>query len=119
MRAISISCVVAVLLSFASPADAQTVLVEAEGFDDYGGWSVDQQFIDQMGSSMLLAHGLGVPVADATTTVEFPAASVPRLHVGTPFGSSAQPDVASRVTPEGRTSVTTTFSAAAEPRLAT
>ncbi len=37
-------------------------LVEAEGFDDPGGWVVDQQFMDQMGSPMLLAHGMGQPV---------------------------------------------------------
>ena len=53
---------------------AQTVLVEAEGFAELGGWFVDQQYMDQMGSPVLLAHGLGVPVADATTTVTLPAA---------------------------------------------
>ena len=45
---------------------AHTVLVEAEAFAEQGGWVVDQQFMDQMGSPFLLAHGLGVPVADAT-----------------------------------------------------
>ena len=30
------------------------------------------QFIDIMGSPYLLAHGLGAPVANAKTTVEFP-----------------------------------------------
>ncbi len=45
------------------------VLVEAEEFDDHGGWVVDSQFEGQMGSPYLLAHGLGRPVADATTTV--------------------------------------------------
>ena len=29
--------------------------VEAEGFDNKGGWVVDQQFMDQMGSSYLMA----------------------------------------------------------------
>jgi len=47
------------------------VLVEAERFEDLGGWVLDQQFMDQMGSPFLLAHGLGVPVADAVTKVEF------------------------------------------------
>jgi len=51
-------------------------LVEAESFQDYGGWVGDSQFMDQMGSPFLLAHGLGVPVEDATTTIEFPAAGV-------------------------------------------
>ncbi len=48
------------------------VLVEAESFDDTGGWVLDTQFIQVMGSPYLLAHGLGRPVADATTTVRFP-----------------------------------------------
>ena len=46
------------------------VLVEAEGFVHRGGWVVDQQFMDQMGSPYLLAHGLGTPVEDAATTVD-------------------------------------------------
>ncbi len=50
-------------------ANAATVLVEAESFADHGGWLVDQQSMDVMGSAYLLAHGLGRPVADATTTV--------------------------------------------------
>ena len=48
------------------------VLVEAEGFDNLGGWVIDQQFMDQMGSPFLLAHGLGIPVADASTEVALP-----------------------------------------------
>ena len=58
-------------------------LVEAEGFDELGGWVVDQQFIGQMGSPMLLAHGLGVPVEDATAAVEVPAAGTYRVWVRT------------------------------------
>ena len=58
------------LAAYAAPASARAVLVEAEGFDDIGGWVVDQQCMDQMGSPYLLAHGMGVPVEDATTTVE-------------------------------------------------
>lgn len=49
--------------------DHPLVLVEAESFADRGGWKLDTQFIDQMGSPYLLAHGLGQPVADAATTV--------------------------------------------------
>ncbi len=51
---------------------AQSVLVEAESFANKGGWVIDQQFMDQMGSPYLLAHGLGIPVEDATTDVIFP-----------------------------------------------
>ena len=48
------------------------VLIEAEDFASYGGWVLDSQFETQMGSPYLLAHGLGRPVADATTTVVLP-----------------------------------------------
>jgi len=50
-----------------------SVFLEAESFQNKGGWVVDQQFTDLMGSSYLMAHGMGVPVADAETTVEFPS----------------------------------------------
>ncbi|MCA9195155.1 MAG: FAD-dependent oxidoreductase [Planctomycetales bacterium] len=43
------------------------ILLEAESFEDLGGWKLDTQFIEQMGSPYLLAHGLGIPVADAMT----------------------------------------------------
>ncbi|HEU4536965.1 MAG TPA: hypothetical protein VFS00_22740, partial [Polyangiaceae bacterium] len=49
------------------------MLVEAESFQQHGGWSLDTQFIHVMGSPYLLAHGLGQPVADATAAVKFPA----------------------------------------------
>lgn len=47
------------------------IWVEAEQFKNIGGWLIDPQFIDQMGSSYLLAHGLGEPVEPATTTIKF------------------------------------------------
>ncbi|MDR3723110.1 MAG: FAD-dependent oxidoreductase [Terracidiphilus sp.] len=59
------------------------VLIEAESFTSAGGWVLDQQFDDQMGSSMLLAHGMGVPVADASTEIEIPHAAKYRLWVRT------------------------------------
>jgi hypothetical protein len=40
---------------------------------------LDQQGIDQMGSPYVLAHGMGVPVGDASTTVKFPSAG--KYHV--------------------------------------
>jgi hypothetical protein len=60
-----------------------TVLLEAEMFADLGGWEVDQQSMDQMGSPYLLAHGLGVPVRDAVTTLTFPQAGEYRVWVRT------------------------------------
>ena len=64
-------------------ADTSVVLVEAEQFADLGGWVVDQQFMDQMGSPYLLAHGLGVPVRDATTTVKLAGPQAYRVWVRT------------------------------------
>ncbi len=51
---------------------AVDLFVEAESFSSKGGWKVDQQFMDLMGSPYLLAHGMGVPVEDASTEVSFP-----------------------------------------------
>ena len=61
-----------VLLMGSLSAQAAELFVEAESFTQKGGWVVDQQFMDLMGSPYLLAHGMGVPVADAATEVEFP-----------------------------------------------
>ena len=49
-------------------------MIEAESFEDVGGWKVDTQFIHTMGSPYLLAHGLGKPVAPARTTITLSAA---------------------------------------------
>ncbi len=62
---------------------ADSLFVEAEAFSDHGGWSTDSQFILHMGSAYLLAHGLGTPVADATTEVTFPSTGTYHLHVRT------------------------------------
>ncbi|MBQ5692058.1 MAG: FAD-dependent oxidoreductase [Alistipes sp.] len=51
-----------------------SVMVLATTFADKGDWTVEQQFVLQMGSSYLLAHGIGTPLAkDAVTTVNVPA----------------------------------------------
>ena len=57
--------------------------VEAEGFDNKGGWVVDQQFMDQMGSSYLMAHGMGQPVEDAETEINFDKTGVYHVYVRT------------------------------------
>jgi hypothetical protein len=54
----------------ACAAHAETISIECEAFEDWGGWVNDTQFMDQMGSPYLLAHGLGKPVADAKTSFE-------------------------------------------------
>ena len=66
------------------PDDTKADLfVEAENFKEKGGWVVDQQFMDIMGSPYLMAHGLGRPVKDATTEVTFPKTGVYYMHVRT------------------------------------
>ena len=59
------------------------LFVEAESFTNKGGWVVDQQFMDLMGSSYLLAHGMGKPVKDATTEVTFPRTGTYHMFVRT------------------------------------
>lgn len=59
------------------------VLVEAESLKETGGWVVDQQFMDLMGSPYLLAHGLGEPVPDAVGDISFPTAGDYRVWVRT------------------------------------
>jgi hypothetical protein len=70
-----------------APANASpqstVMLVEAESFANRGGWKLDTQFIHEMGSPYLLAHGLGRPVADATTTFEVATAGRYRVWVRT------------------------------------
>ena len=73
----------AALLLSSTTAFGTGVWVEAESFRDKGGWSVDQQFMDLMGSPYLIAHGMGKPVADAVTTVEFPESGTYHAYVRT------------------------------------
>ncbi len=72
MRAGAVLCIALVqALAVSTPLFAADVLVEAEGFEKRGGWVIDQQFTDVMGSSYLLAHGLGKPVENARTQHPF------------------------------------------------
>ncbi len=49
------------------------VLVEAESFENPNGWVIDQQSFAVLKSSYLMAHGMGRPLKEASTTVKFPA----------------------------------------------
>lgn len=49
------------------------IFVEAESFENKGGWVVDTLSIESIHSAYLMAHGLGVPVEDAVTNVEIQA----------------------------------------------
>lgn len=55
----------------AAGATSPGVLLEAASFANRGGWILDSQFVDSMGGAYLLAHGLGTPVDNATTTATF------------------------------------------------
>ena len=79
----SLCCATVFLELLANLATAATVLVEAESFTNRGGWVLDTQLMDSMGSPYLLAHGLGCPVADAVTSVAFPETGDYRVFVRT------------------------------------
>ncbi|RPI45583.1 MAG: hypothetical protein EHM46_01555 [Bacteroidetes bacterium] len=49
------------------------LLVECESFENRGGWVIDPQFTEQVGSPYLMAHGMVEPVANASTTIIIPA----------------------------------------------
>jgi len=88
MTKILLATIVAILLSFALlGCDEQKIiknlLIEAENFDNTGGWVVDPQFMDQMGSPFLLAHGLGNPVKDASVEIDLPSTGTYYIWVRT------------------------------------
>jgi len=73
-----------VLLACESTAESRAesvIWLEAEQFNETGGWSNDSQFVDLMGSPYLLATGLGKPVDDAFTTAHIPRAGEYHLWV--------------------------------------
>ena len=71
------------ILAIALTCQGASLLVEAESFENHGGWKLDTQFIKIMGYSYLLAHGLGIPVEDTTTPIVLPIAGQYRVWVGT------------------------------------
>jgi len=73
----------AIVFLSVTTARSESVLVEAERFDHLGGWVSDSQFMDQMGSPFLLAHGLGVPVEDARTSIRLAGPGKYRVWVRT------------------------------------
>lgn len=56
-----------------------------------GGWSLDAQFTDTVGSPYLLAHGMGRPVPDATANVTLPEAGAWRVRVRTRNWAAGSP----------------------------
>lgn len=70
---------ISILILISAKVFAQSVFIEAESFTDKGGWVVDPQFVEQMGSPYLLAHGMGKPVKDAETAIKVETAG--KYHV--------------------------------------
>ncbi len=80
VRSLSLAALLSTAVVSAHAAD---VFVEAESFASAGGWTIDTQFIEIMGSPYLLAHGMGRPVKDAETRVNFPKAGTYRVFART------------------------------------
>ncbi|MBO5763608.1 MAG: hypothetical protein J6R85_07010, partial [Lentisphaeria bacterium] len=59
------------------------LFLEAESFAERGGWVIDCASMHKMGSAYLMAHGAGVPVADAVTEINIERDGVYSLYVRT------------------------------------
>jgi ribulose 1,5-bisphosphate synthetase/thiazole synthase len=81
MKTLISSLVLAVAGVSFVPAQAESVWLEAESLSNHGGWMIDTQFIDIMGSPYLLAHGMGRPVKDAGGQVKVKAAGSYKVWV--------------------------------------
>jgi hypothetical protein len=77
-RALALAAVVMTAIA----ASAQRVDVYPQSFD-VGGWGLDVQFMDVMGSPYLIAHGRGIRVTDATASVAVPEAGKWSVYVRT------------------------------------
>ena len=75
--------IIILLVLLCSRVSAAQLWLETENFTDKGGWVLDQQFMDLMGSPYLMAHGMGVPVADASTSVVIPEKGQWHVYVRT------------------------------------
>lgn len=82
MRTLFISLLLSGLSSM-TMINSANLFIEAESFAKKGGWVVDQQFMDLMGSSYLMAHGMGESVEDAQTEVTFPEKGTYYVYVRT------------------------------------
>ncbi|MGB0993729.1 MAG: FAD-dependent oxidoreductase, partial [Akkermansiaceae bacterium] len=62
---------------------ADELMIDAESFSERGGWVIDQQSMDQMGSPYFMAHGLGEKVKDAHTQIKITKGGKHRVWVRT------------------------------------
>jgi len=75
--------IIGILLANACSNTNEIVMLEAEQFAHTGGWVTESAYIDEMGSSYLMAHGMGIPVEDAYTSVKFPYPGTWHLYART------------------------------------
>lgn len=91
MKKFTKAATLATIVLYAASANASSlthnneseIWIEAESFTEKGGWVVDQQYMDIMGSPYLMAHGIGIPVNDATTEIEVAEAANYNVYVRT------------------------------------
>lgn len=78
-----LSILISALLALTACSTSSDILIEAESFDNKGGWSVDQQFTFEMGSPYLIAHGMGKAVEDASTEIDIRRTGEYHIYVRT------------------------------------
>lgn len=83
MKRILLLLLVIICIFNISGQSNSTILIETESFLQKGGWVIDQQSMDVMGSPYMMAHGMGIPVKDATTTVQFPKTGTYHVFIRT------------------------------------
>lgn len=81
MKILAFLMVLCPLLGFGTESN-MVVRLHPQSFDA-GGWELDAQFSDVMGSAYLLAHGLGQRVASAQAIVDLKTARTARVWVRT------------------------------------
>ncbi len=78
----SVSAVLILLLAGLGYS-SEIIYLEAEAFEEHGGWVIDQQGMDRIGSAYLNAHGMGIPTADAVTSIDVETAGTYNVFVRT------------------------------------
>ncbi len=63
--------------------ETDTVFLPGTAMECRGGWTADSQFMDLVGSTVLLAHGLGKPVDDALARFKAPRTGTYHVFVRT------------------------------------
>lgn len=79
----ALAAITLLFISVVTASGQSRIWIETESFADKGGWVVDQQYMDIMGSPYLMAHGMGTPVKDATTEINVPESGNYNVYVRT------------------------------------